>query len=178
LRRAGQPALIFLLILYVGLIGLRAVYPLRYLDQVRTWAEARLLDPALVSAVIWTESRFRADAVSPRGAIGLMQIMPETGRWIAAQIGVSEESPLTEPELNIRLGTWYLRYLINRFGDVEAALMAYNAGPGNVDRWRRERSEPFPETAAYAHRVLATVAVSRAYFRFPGLVRILPALPL
>jgi soluble lytic murein transglycosylase len=175
-RKALRWSLVGVLVVYVALVGLRALYPLRYVDEVREWATTRGLDPALVAAVIRAESRFHPDAVSSRGALGLMQIMPETGRWIAAQIGLSEVEPLCDPELNLRLGTWYLRNLIDRFDDVESALMAYNAGPATVERWREQHSDPFPETRAYVHRVLASVPVYRVYFRVPLLLRISPSI--
>jgi soluble lytic murein transglycosylase len=96
--------------------------------------EARLngLDPLLVVAVIRTESSFNNYAVSPVGAMGLMQVMPGTGQWLAERRGIAlgRTSHLFDSELNIELGTWYLAELIGRFGAVDKALVAYNAGPG------------------------------------------------
>ena len=103
------------------------------------------IPPALVKAVIAAESAFRSDAVSRKGAQGLMQLMPET----AEQMGV--ENPF-EPAQNVRGGTSYLRVLIDRYGDLSRALAAYNAGPSAVDRYGG--IPPFEETRDYVDRVL------------------------
>ena len=117
--------------LYDGLIGLTA--------------REHRLQPALVKAVIAAESNFDPDAVSRRGAQGLMQLMPET----AAALGVAD--PL-QPLENVRGGTRYLRLMIDRYGDLERALAAYNAGPSAVDRYGG--IPPYPETRDYVQRVL------------------------
>ena len=115
-------------------------------------AGAQGLDPGLVMAVIAQESRGRADAVSPRGARGLMQLMPET----AAELGVNADNPAQ----NVRGGVSYLGNMLNRYdGNVEHALMAYNWGPGNMDAWLRTgkgvNGQAMPaETRAYASGVL------------------------
>lgn len=106
------------------------------------------LPPDLVRAVVWAESDFRQGAVSPKGAIGLMQLMPDT----AAELGVNPQ----DSEQNLQGGTAYLRQMLDRFeGDPEQllkALAAYNAGPGQVAR--HGGIPPFPETAAYVRRVV------------------------
>jgi len=167
-----------ILALYVCLIGVKVLWPLRFEDEVRTAAAVQQLDLDLVLAVIFAESRFDPEAVSPVGAAGLMQIMPESGRWIAEQIPLAqpEAIDLFDPVLNVRLGTWYLRYLLDRFGDVEAALAAYNAGPTRVDRWLAEDQAPFAETAAFVRRVLAARRVYRVYMSLSGLLRYVPSL--
>lgn len=103
------------------------------------------LDPKLVEAVIRVESNFDAVAESPRGAQGLMQLMPETQVWL----GVTDPF---DPEANVTAGSDYLRRQLDRFGSLELALAAYNAGPGNVERYGG--IPPFPETQAYVARVL------------------------
>ena len=143
----------------------RLRYPLRYESIVAVHARNYDLDPALLAAVIYTESRFRADAESAAGAIGLMQLLPETAKGIAVRTGGGRfvVADLYEPELNVRYGSWYLRALLDRYGDERTALAAYHAGPGNVDRWRaRGAGIVFPETRAYVERVLD---VRKAYAR-------------
>lgn len=135
----------------------RARYPLRYESIVRAHARNYDLQPTLLAAVIYTESKFDADARSTAGAVGLMQLLPDTARGIATRTGGSRfvVSDLVDPELNVRYGSWYLRNLLNRYDDVETALAAYHAGQGNVDRWRRAGvGIQFPETRTYVRRVL------------------------
>jgi soluble lytic murein transglycosylase len=136
--------------------------PLRHDDIIRQQAAEKDLDPALIAAVIYAESRFR-DQTSHAGARGLMQVTPQTAREIAERSGGTafEESDLATPQINIAYGTWYLRWLMERYGDNETlAIAAYNAGTGNVDRWIARNPGmtpaeiPFPETRAYVDRVL------------------------
>jgi soluble lytic murein transglycosylase len=134
----------------------RLRYPLRYEQIVVSHAENYRLDPQLVAAVIYQESKFDADAVSDSGAVGLMQLLPETGQGIADRTGGDHWRPedLRNPELNVRYGSWYLRHLLDKYGDEELALAAYNAGQANVDRWRKEGSGiQFAETRHYVDRV-------------------------
>jgi soluble lytic murein transglycosylase len=118
----------------------RLEYPLDYGGIVRKHAADNRLDAALVAAVIYEESRFRPHAVSRVGAIGLMQIRPMTGETIARQTGGTDfrDSDLFDPEINVRYGTWYLRQLIDKYGDERLALAAYNAGESTVDGWLRD----------------------------------------
>jgi soluble lytic murein transglycosylase len=134
----------------------RLRYPLHYTEYVRAQARENHLDPALLAAVIYQESEFRPDARSSSGAIGLMQLTPSTARGIASRTGGTHftTNDLYDPEINIRYGAWYLADLFSRYGAEQLVLAAYNAGPGNVDRWRA-RGVPiqFPETAEYVKRV-------------------------
>ena len=134
----------------------RIRYPLRYSEYVRVHAREHGLDPALVAAVIYQESKFRSDAKSSSGAIGLMQLTPSTARGIAIRTRGSafHTDDLYNPEINIRYGAWYLENLFQKYGSERLVLAAYNAGQGNVDRWRAN-GEPiqFPETRAYVKRV-------------------------
>lgn len=135
----------------------RARYPLRYETIVRAHARTYDLPPALLAAVIYTESKFDADARSGAGAVGLMQLLPDTARGIAARTGGDGfvESDLLDPEINVRYGSWYLRHLLDRYHDVPTALAAYHAGEGNVDEWRRDGvGIRFPETRHYVQKVL------------------------
>src|SRR5206468_9484200 len=130
----------------------RIRYPLRYEAIVRGHARNYTLDPALLAAVIYQESKFHPHARSKSGAIGLMQLLPETAKGIALHTGGSQfrVSDLDDPEINVRYGSWYLRHLLDKYGDERTALAAYNAGQENVDRWRAEHAGiVFPETKAY-----------------------------
>ncbi len=144
----------------------RMRYPLRFETIVRTHAANYDLDPALVAAVIYTESKFDPARRSPAGAVGLMQLLPTTAQGIADRTGGTQfsEADLVDPELNIRYGCWYLRHLRQRYrassDGGRLALAAYNAGQGNVDAWVAETAAGgttrirFAETAAYVERVL------------------------
>jgi soluble lytic murein transglycosylase len=134
----------------------RLWYPLRYEQIVRGHARNYDLDPALLAAVIYQESKFKADAHSKSGAIGLMQLLPETAHGIAVHTGGTRfrTADLYDPELNVRYGSWYLRHLLQKYGDERTALAAYNAGQDNVDRWRADGGGiRFAETRAYVNRV-------------------------
>jgi soluble lytic murein transglycosylase len=135
---------------------LRLRYPLRYQAIVEGHARNYRLDPALLAAVIFTESKFHADARSDSGAVGLMQLLPDTAKGIALHTGGTKfrVSDLTNPEINVRYGSWYLRHLLDKYGDERTALAAYNAGQENVDRWlAAHEGVQFPETRAYVDRV-------------------------
>ncbi len=144
-----------------------------YPALVETYAKQNDLPPELVAAVIFTESRFQEKAVSPRGAIGLMQLMPVTAHWIAEQRDTKVRS-LADPEENIANGTWYLRYLYDHFHSPVLALAAYNAGRGHVEEWMdtygwHDRAPaveeiPFPETREFVASVLHYQAVYAEYF--------------
>jgi soluble lytic murein transglycosylase len=143
------------------------VLPLRHEDIIRQQAADKGLDPALIAGVIYTESRFR-DQTSHAGAKGLMQILPSTAHDIARKSGGTAfvQGDLANPQVNISYGSFYLRYLLQRYGGNEVlAIAAYNAGEGRVDQWifdarhkgeafDRARHIPFPETRHYVQQVL------------------------
>ena len=136
----------------------RLRYPLSYEQIVRGHAKNYDLDPALLAAVIYRESEFDASARSSSGAIGLMQLLPETAKGIALHTGGSRfvVADLFDPEINVRYGSFYLRRLIDKYGDTRLALAAYNAGQANVDAWRAAgKGIVFPETREYVDSVLA-----------------------
>ena len=139
--------------------------PLRHDDIIRQQAREKHVDPALIAAVIYEESKFR-DQTSHAGARGLMQITPRTADFIAHRSGGTsfEQGDLATPQINIAYGTYYLRYLIDRYdGNDSLAIAAYSAGETNVDRWVRaaggpgsfdvDEDIPFPETRNYVHGV-------------------------
>ena len=134
----------------------RLWYPLRYSAIVRGHAANYRLNPALLAAVIEQESKFNPDARSSTGAVGLMQLQPATAEGIAIRTGGSKFrlSDLTNPEINVRYGAWYLRHLLDKYHDERTALAAYNAGQENVDRWQAaHEGVQFAETRAYVARV-------------------------
>jgi soluble lytic murein transglycosylase len=140
--------------------------PLQHEDIIRQQAAGKRLDPALIAGVIYAESKFDP-RTSRAGAVGLMQVLPQTAAYLAHRSGGTEFVPgdLATPQVNIAYGSYYLRYLIDHYGgQVMPALAAYNAGITNVDRWLSQaRADgqgftldgiPFPETRAYVERVL------------------------
>ncbi|HHW55929.1 MAG: lytic transglycosylase domain-containing protein [bacterium] len=144
----------------------RLLYPIHYQEIIFRCGREFGVDPFLITAVIRVESKYYPRALSPAGAVGLMQIMPETGQWVAEKLELENFTPdlLYEPEINIRIGTWYLASLQEEFGDLNLVLAAYNGGRGNVKRWlEKQRAEgqaaglegfPFPETRSYVVKVL------------------------
>ncbi|MCP9488996.1 MAG: lytic transglycosylase domain-containing protein [Solirubrobacteraceae bacterium MAG38_C4-C5] len=150
----------------LGDVARELTLPLRHADIIRQQAREKDLDAELIAGVIYQESRFR-DQTSSAGARGLMQITPETARYIANLSGgtrfVTED--LATPQVNIAYGSFYLRYLLDQYdGDEVVALAAYNGGETNVNRWLAEADVegrdfevdaiPFPETRAYVDKVL------------------------
>ncbi len=118
------------------------------------------MDPMLVLAVMTVESRYRNFAVSPVGAMGLMQVMPKTGEEIAARLGISWVGPQTlfDPIANVRVGVAYLKQLSDRYDHMDTALAAYNWGPGRIDR-RLRRGSPLPKE--YPHLVTKAYGSNR-----------------
>jgi soluble lytic murein transglycosylase len=164
---------ILILIFYFKPIG-RLFYPFPYQKNISYYAQKNDLNPYLLAAVIKTESNFNPRAISAKGARGLMQIMPKTGRWVALQTGQIEfkVEQLDEPEINICLGSWYLAELKREFyGNTILALAAYNGGRENVSRWLQQKqwvgeltkldSLPFPETRQFIRKVLWNYKVYR-----------------
>lgn len=140
-------------------------YPIKYEFFVEKYAAEYKLDKYLVYAVIRTESRFDKYAVSSANAKGLMQLTDETGVFCAKKMKLDgySESALFDPEINIRMGCFYLSYLISAYKDINTAVAAYNGGPGNVDKWLANPTHtngsdkliniPFKETKDYVLRV-------------------------
>lgn len=142
-------------------------YPYPYEEVVEKYAQQYNLDNSLVAAIILAESRFSPNVKSHRGAIGLMQIMPETGTWIAKNIDDKnyKTQELFDPDTNIHYGVWYLSFLMKEFnGNEILAVAAYNAGHGQIETWQKQykwgsrfsdyKQIPFQETRDYVHKVL------------------------
>ena len=156
--------------------------PLRHEDIIRQQAQDKRLDPTLIAGIIYVESRFR-DQTSHAGAKGLMQLMPATADYIARKSGGTRfvQGDLADQQINISYGSWYLRYLLDRYdGNEVLALCAYNGGEGNVDKWLQEAHVadtaftldrvPFAETREYVSKVLsARKAYRREYAEELGL---------
>jgi soluble lytic murein transglycosylase len=159
-------AVIVALLAFGGRQAARRVFPLRYEGVIMQQARLYGLQPALVAAIVYEESKFDPFANSQAGAMGLMQLMPETAAWAAGEIGVPElADQLEQPHANVILGTWYFRFLLDRYSDEELALAAYNGGQWNLDKWLAElggdREQlvdriPFDETRNFVFRVRDT----------------------
>ena len=180
LRKVLWPALFLLLIIGILLYHnsfLKLFYPLQYENLVFKYASQNKVDPLLVEAIMRTESKFRSTAESVSGARGIMQIMPETGTWIANQIGINNFHPdlLYDPETNIKMGCWYLASLKVQFnGDYILMVAAYNGGRGNVEQWLKEErwtgehknldQIPFKETRQYVKKVMDTYDIYKKIY--------------
>jgi soluble lytic murein transglycosylase len=141
----------------------QALYPFPFLEPIETWSQERQLNPLLVTALIRQESRFMPGIRSSVGATGLMQVMPDTGAWIAKQIKLKQYQ-LNDPDDNIKLGTWYLDYTHQEYGgNSMLAIASYNAGPGAVGGWVAKAGQqdpdvfvekiPYDETKGYVKSV-------------------------
>lgn len=176
--------LILLLLLYHSKWFWRFIYPLKYRELILSYSLEYELDPHLIAAIIFVESRFIPTARSFKGAMGLMQIMPETGKWIAEQQGYTDFdiNELYNPDINIRFGCWYLSLLEQQFdtNNLIVTLAAYNAGRGNVSRWEQDLQGenisidglPFKETRDYIKQVLKAYKYYSDLYKFKNEVRL------
>lgn len=153
----------------------RLSYPLDYEPSIQAAAKRYTVDPYLIAAMIRIESSFDPEVKSPKGAVGLMQVLPSTARYVEKRRGNSRlTTTLARPAYNIDVGTAYFRYLVDRYGTTEYALAAYNGGETNVDKWiaGREadkprdvvRDFPFSETRAFVKKVLDTRLIYRELY--------------
>lgn len=156
---------------------MRLMYPFPYSGIVEHAASVYEVDPLLLAAIMRTESHFNPDAVSPRGARGLMQIMPDTASWAAEQIPLPgfELEELNDPTVNITIAAWYIRFLFNYFQQpTVVSLAAYNAGPGTVKGWLEDavwsgsladvETIPYRETRQYVERVVQAYKLYRRIY--------------
>lgn len=158
----------FVLVLFLNTNWMAWFYPIHYKEEIRAQSQSYEVDPFLIASIIKVETNFKTSKESKRGAIGLMQLMPDTANWILEQAKIPDtslEELKHEPERNIQLGTWYLRNLSDQFNGNEAVMIAaYNAGPGKVSSWLRDgvwdgsfdtvKDIPFGETRHYVQRVI------------------------
>ena len=156
---------VFFIILLIFFIGCFEgfFYPVKYEEIIKKNSDENGITSALVASIINVESGYDKNSISNKGAIGLMQILPETAQWIAEKKGEEYSyEKLFEEEINISYGCYYISYLIRYFGDQDLAICAYNAGMGNVTKWLKDESLskdgklidiPFPETKNYLQKV-------------------------
>ena len=148
------------------------IYPIKYGETISIYAKEFDVDPFLILSIIKVESGFDPNAKSVKGAMGLMQIMPETGTWIAGMLGIEDfqTNDLYNPKVNIRLGSWYISKLFDTFGgNLAIAIAAYNGGEGNVSQWLKDgrwsgdieelEDVPFKETSNYIRSVRLVYSV-------------------
>lgn len=152
-------------VLFVSIQAVSRLYPLEYKDIVQVYSKEFDIDPFLVFAIIKAESNFKPEAVSSKNARGLMQISEGTGKWGAEKLHLDDYSgeKLFDPQINIRIGCWYLSVLFGEFNDLNLVITAYNGGSGNVTGWLNDRSLsadgktldkiPFKETEQYLKKV-------------------------
>lgn len=156
-------------------------FPLKYTDYIEQYSTEYGLDSLLVVSLINAESRFDPNAVSSKGASGLMQLMQITADWGAEEIGIDDYSyaDICDPELNIRIGCWYLSKLIAQYdGNVDTALAAYNAGSGNVSQWLEDPEKsgdgnslhtiPFPQTDDYVKKINRNMKIYEIIIKIRG----------
>ena len=157
---------------------LEKTHPLPYYETVHKYASEYAVPEEIVYAVINTESSFKSDAVSNKGAIGLMQITPDTFEWLCTKTTEQEPSTtedlLYNPEINIKYGTFFLSLLYTEFGVWDTVYAAYNAGMNRVSEWLKDPEYnlngkivniPYPETEKYVEKVSKAVIVyKKLYF--------------
>lgn len=157
---------------------LKKAYPTHYEEYIQEFSHKYGVEEALVLAIIKCESGFENEAVSRAGAVGLMQIMPATFEWLQTHVGdgTLEKEQLIDPRTNIEYGAYFLSILMERYASDVAIISAYNAGPGNIDRWLRDerysedgrilKEIPYQETRAYVEKVLRSREIYRElYFK-------------
>ena len=154
----------------------RAAYPREFSEFVENYSEEYGVPAHIVYAVIKTESDFDSSAVSEAGAVGLMQMMPDTFTWLTTVTKDNhDKGMLYDPETNIQYGTYYLSYLYRKYGSWETVYAAYNAGEGNVDKWLGDKMDeggakkldeiPFEETSGYVKKVKKAAEIyERLYY--------------
>lgn len=168
--------IIVLVAVYVGYLKipelLKYIYPMKYENIILEYSKEYGLNPYLITAIIKVESNFNTKALSKKNAMGLMQIRESTGKWIAEKIGIDNftSEMLYQPETNIKMGCWYIDYLIKYYdGNVNLALTAYNGGQGNVSKWLKDKDLsddgtslkdiPFAETRHYVEKIEKTYVI-------------------
>ncbi len=146
--------LVFVALIVIWLLLFNVCFPIKYQQEILSASQIYEVNPVLIASVINAESSFDKNKVSPKQAIGLMQLLPSTAKSLT-----NEKIDLYNPTTNIMLGVKYLAYLIKKFNDVDTALFAYNAGEGNVARWLNQQKTdkltfcPFKETNAYVNKI-------------------------
>lgn len=156
--------------IYGYLAFMHFAYPIAYKDEIIHYSKQNNLACELVASLINAESSFKPNAVSSRGAIGLMQLMPTTAKWVAEQNNLEyNQQNLYDAEYNIKLGTLYLSYLTQKFSDTTVVLCAYNAGEGVTQTWlsspkystdgKTLTDIPYSSTAAYVKKIFNSLKI-------------------
>lgn len=176
-------SILFVVLLFIGAPARRIYAPFKYRFLIKEYAERYNLDWLLVASIIYHESRFRPQAVSPKGARGLMQLMPDTAYEVAYKLGLEDVSleDLFNPKTNLELGCYYFNSILKEFGGrIRFALAAYNAGIGSVYKWSKSQNQAnlaypsnnkplytklgkymYPETRRYVQKVYGTYRLLR-----------------
>nr|WP_090981656.1 lytic transglycosylase domain-containing protein [Paenibacillus sp. CF384] len=174
MRKLRRRVILIITLAFVVLLFVRSewmshwMYPIHFREDIVISADNYKLEPHLVAAIIRVETNYKTGVVSRKGAIGVMQLMPDTANWIIQKGGfgkISTEAISNRADVSIEIGTWYLHALNQQFdGNMYTVIAAYNAGPGNVSRWladgtwdgRLETVDqvPFGETRHYIQRVI------------------------
>lgn len=188
MKKAALQSIVILLIIGASvLIGFsidgicnaidRKTHPCKYTEFVEKYSELYSVPKEIIYATIKTESNFVSNAVSGAGAVGLMQLMPDTFLWLCEKQGEDlSDGMLYDPETNIKYGTYYLSYLYGQFGLWETVYAAYNCGPGRVKEWQTDTEYadengvltyiPIKETARYVDKVSKAASVyKKLYFK-------------
>ena len=177
-RRFKFLLFLFIILIIISNVYYKFTYPLSYKGLIHKYAKEYNIDPYLVAAIINVESNFNKNAISPKEARGLMQISATTGEWAARDLNIENFhlDLLYEPEINIRIGTWYLDQLNREFGDkIQLILAAYNGGSGNVNKWLQDENYcedgeslkkiPFKETEQYIEKVLKNQNIYKRLYK-------------
>ena len=156
--------IVIVLLAVVAIAVVKRMFPIRHSGIITRYAREYELNEPLVYSVIFTESKFVGKAVSEKGASGLMQLTKMTADWGNEELAIEnyDYAKIFDPDINIRLGCWYLNKLISQYGNTDTALAAYNAGSGNVSKWLADSNcskdgktlynIPFKETEQYVER--------------------------
>lgn len=166
--------LICVIVLKPERIILKQLYPQKYSEYVSQYAKEYGLSESIVFAIIKNESNFEKNISSNKGAIGLMQIMTETGEEVANKLSITEMN-LLDAETNIKIGTKYFSDLYKKYNNTELALAAYNAGSGNVDKWIQQgiiessgenvENIPYKETNMYVRKVIQSEKIYESLYK-------------
>lgn len=169
--------LAFIILLFIfGLVmyGTNS-FPVEHGNLIEQYAQEYGVDPSLIAGIIKTESNFREDVVADDGGMGLMQLMPDTAKWSCEKLGLKyDPEALLDAEENIKVGTYYISYLIGRFQNTDLAVVAYNGGLKNVDQWLKDgtitwdrktmKNIPFPITRKYIEKVTKAKKIYEVFY--------------
>lgn len=155
---------------------MKTIYPQKYEKEILFASKKYLVEPHIIASMINVESSFNEQAISSKGAVGLMQILPQTALWLCEEMEIEnfEEGLLTDPQTNILMGTYYLRYLMSKFQNLTVVFCSYNAGEGTVRSWLNDQKYsldgvtltkiPYIETKNHVDKLERNLKVY--YYRF------------